>query len=87
MFETYFSENNIIWVYKKDLRVTSPECPTKSADLGRTVARKSSIAGLHVCARGLDILKILFLIHNMNNICWLCKLIVNIFPQILIIGS
>jgi len=69
MFETYFSENNIIWVYKKDLRVTSPECPTKSADLGRTVARKSSIAGLHVCARGLDILKILFLIHNMNNIC------------------
>jgi len=29
-----------------------------SAGLGRTVTRKSSTGGLHVCAGGLDILKI-----------------------------
>jgi len=42
--------------YKKDLGVTAPV----SAGLGRTVARKSSIGGLRVCAGGLDILKIYF---------------------------
>jgi len=47
-------------VHKKDFWVTAPECPTVSAGLGRTVARKSSIGGLHVCAGGLDILKIYF---------------------------
>jgi len=46
--------------HKKDLVVTASECPTVSAVLGRTVARKSSIGGLHVCAGGLDILKIYF---------------------------
>jgi len=34
--------------------------PPVSASLGRTIARKSSIGGLHVCAGGLDILKINF---------------------------
>ena len=34
-----------------------PECTTVSADLGRTVNRKSSIGGLHVFVGGLDILK------------------------------
>jgi len=29
----------------------------------------------------------LYLIHNMNSICRLCKLIINIFPQIPTIGS
>ena len=39
-------------MHKKDLRVTAPKCPIVSVDLGRTVARKSSIGGLHVCAGG-----------------------------------
>ena len=63
MFETNFSEHNKIWGPQKHLGVTAPECLTVSAGLGRTVARKSSIAGLHVCAGGLDILKIYFLIN------------------------
>jgi len=46
--------------HKKGLRVTAPECPTVSAGLGRTVARKSSIGGLHVCTGELDILRIYF---------------------------
>jgi len=46
--------------YKKGLGVTAPECPTVSAGLGRTFARKSSIGVLHVCAVGLDIMKIYF---------------------------
>jgi len=59
-FETNFSEHKKIWGHKKDLGVTATEWPTVSAGLGRTVARKSSIGGLHVCAGGLDILKIYF---------------------------
>jgi len=44
-------------VNKKDFRATAPECSIVSAGLGRTVARKSSVGGLHVCAGRLDILK------------------------------
>ena len=54
MFKTNLGKN------KKDLGVTAPECPPVSAGLGRTVARKSSIGGLHVCAGRPDILKIYF---------------------------
>jgi len=50
MFKTNLGKN------KKDLGVTAPECPPVSAGLGRTVARKSSIGGLHVCAGRPDIL-------------------------------
>jgi len=46
--------------HKKNLGVTAPKFATASADLDRTVAKKSSIGGLHVCAGGLDILKIYF---------------------------
>jgi len=46
--------------HKKDLGVTAPEFSTVSAGLDRTVARKSSIGGLHICAGGLDILKLYF---------------------------
>ena len=60
MFEANFSRNNKIWGAQKYLGVTSPGRPTVSAGLGRTIARKSSIGGLHVCAGGLDILKIYF---------------------------
>jgi len=46
--------------HKEYLGVTAPECPTVSAGLGKTIARKSSIGGLHVCAGEVDILKIYF---------------------------
>jgi len=60
MFETNFSEHNKIWGAQKDLGLTAPKCPSVSAGLGRTVARKYSIGGFHDCAGGLDILKIYF---------------------------
>jgi len=46
--------------HKKDLGATTSEFPTMSAGLGGTIARKSSIGGLHVFAWTLDILKIYF---------------------------
>jgi len=60
MFKTNFSEHNKIWGHNKDLGVITSECPTVSAGLGRAVARKSSIGGLHVFAGGLNILKMYF---------------------------
>jgi len=60
MFKTNFSEHNKIWGAQKYLGVTAPECLTVSAGLGKTVARKFSIGGLHVCAGGLEILKVYF---------------------------
>jgi len=45
--------------HKKDLGITVPECPTVSAGLGRTVARKSSIEGF-MFVQGVDILKMYF---------------------------
>jgi len=58
MFKTNLSEHNKIWGEQKDMGVTAPACRPVSAGLGRSVARKSSIGGLHVYAVGLDILKI-----------------------------
>jgi len=60
MFKTKFSEHNKIWeALKKIWAATSPECPPHvSAGLGRIVPRKSSIGGIHVCAAGIDILKV-----------------------------
>jgi len=53
MFKTNFSEHNkMLGGHKKDLGVTASECPTVSTGLGRAVARKSFIGGLHVCAGG-----------------------------------
>ena len=52
--------------------------PSVSVSLGRTVARKSSIAGLQVLCRHAENFS---LIHNMNSIWRLCKLITNIFPM------
>jgi len=66
--------------------VTAAECPTVSADLGRAVARKSS-TGAFIFVQGAGHSENLFLIHNMNSICRLCKLIINIFPQIRIVSS
>jgi len=58
MFKTNFLSTTKFGGHKKDFRVTAPECSTVSAGLGRTVARKSFIGGLRVCAGELDILKI-----------------------------
>jgi len=86
MFETNFSEHNKFVGHKK-IWGNCLRMPPMSAGLGRTVARKSSIGGLHVCARGARHSENLYLIHNMKSICRLCKIIINIFPKIPIIGS
>jgi len=58
MFKTNFSEHNKIWEGTIKVWSHCPRMPPVSAGLGRTVARTSSIGGLHVCAVGIDILKI-----------------------------
>jgi len=87
MFDTNFSEHNKIWGAQNRFGGNCPRMPPVYAGLGSTVTRKSSIGDLHVCAGGARHSENSFLIHNMNSICRLCKLFVNIFPQIRIIGS
>jgi len=58
MFETNFSEHNKILAAQKRFEGNCPRMLPVSTGVGRTVARKSSIGGLHVCAGGLDALKI-----------------------------
>ena len=58
-------------VAKKILGELAPNAPM-SAGLGRNIARKSSIGRLHVCG-GARHSENLYLIHNMNSICTLCK--------------
>jgi len=61
MFKTNFSEHKKIWeALKKNMGGNFPWMPPPhvSAGLGRIVARKSSTGGLHVCAAGIDILKV-----------------------------
>jgi len=60
MFETNFSEHKKIWGEQKRFWGNCPRMSPVSAGLGRTVARKSSIGAIHVCAGGIDILKIYF---------------------------
>jgi len=57
-----------------------------SAGLDRTVARKSSI-GVFMFVQGVRHSENLYLIYNMNSIYRLCKLIINIFPQMPVIDS
>jgi len=82
MFETNFSQHNKIWGAQKRFWGNFPRMPPVSAGLGRTVARMSSIGDIHVCAGAARHSENLCIIHNMNSICRLCKLITNIFPQI-----
>ena len=49
--------------------------------------RRQKVWGPSCLCRGARHSENLFLIHNMNSICRLCKLIINIFPQIPIVGS
>jgi len=71
---------------KKDLGATALEGPPGSADLGRIVARKSSTVAF-MFLQGARHSENLYLIHNKNSICRLCKLTINIFSKIPIIGS
>jgi len=66
MFKTNFSEHNKIWGTKM-FEGNCPRMYPMSAGLGRTVAEKSSIVGLRVCAVGLDILKCIFNSQNNQN--------------------
>jgi len=68
--------------------VNAPECPPVSAVLGRTVARKSSTGGLHVCVGGLDILKICFYSQHEQHLQIVqIRPNYNIFAQLPILGS
>jgi len=60
VLKTNFSEHNKIWGPQERFNGNCPQMPPVSAGLGTTVTRKSSIGGLHVYIRGLDILKIIF---------------------------
>jgi len=84
MFKTNFSENNKIWGDTK--RILGKLPPNAPSCLGRNVARKSS-NGAFVFAQGARYSENIFLIHNMPRIFRLCKLIISIFRQMLIIGS
>ena len=76
---TKFGRHKRIWWL---LPRMTPVC----AGIGRTVARKSSIGAL-LFVKGTRHPENVYVIHNMNRICRLFKLIINIFPQIPIIGS
>jgi len=52
MFQTNFSEHNKSLGTQKIIGGNCPRMPPVSARLGRTVAKKSSIGGLHVCTGG-----------------------------------
>jgi len=86
MFKTHFLSTIKFGGHKK-IGVTAPECPTLSAGLGRTVGTKSSIGGLHVCAWGGRHSENLFLSHKITAFADCANYIINIFPQIPIIGS
>jgi len=89
MFKTILSEHNKIGGTQTRFGGNSPRMPHPvSAGLGRTVTRKCSIhwGPLFLCS-GVRHSENVYLIQNMNSICRLCKLTINIFPKIHIIGS
>jgi len=51
--------------------------PLMSVDMGRTVARKSSVGVFFMFVQGARHSENLYSIHNMNSICRLCKLIIS----------
>jgi len=52
MFEIIFSEHNKIWGAQKRSGGNCTRMLPVSAGLGSTIARKSSVGGLDVCAGG-----------------------------------
>ena len=72
--------------HKKDFGITAPEC---SPCLRAWAAPSPESLPLRtfMFVQGARHSENLILIHNMNSICRLCKLFVNIFPQIRITGS
>jgi len=53
------------------------QMPLMSVDMGRTVARKSSVGVFFMFVQGARHSENLYSIHNMNSICRLCKLIIS----------
>jgi len=87
MFKTSFSKHNKIWggkinIYGK-LHLNAP----RVCGPGQNRRQKVFHWGPSSLFRGARHSENIFLIHNMNSICRLYKLIINIFPQIPIIGS
>jgi len=70
----------------KRFGVTAPECPPCLRAWTEPSPKVFHRAPSCLC-RGARHSENVYLFHNMNSICRLCKLIINIFPQIPIIGS
>jgi len=82
MFISYFSEHKNFGMHK-EIWGKCPRMPPMSAGLCRTFARSSSF----MFVQGARHTENLYLFHNMNSVCRLCKLIINVSWQIPIIGS
>jgi len=87
MFETNFSEQNKIWGAQKRFGGNFPRIPHRVCGPGQNRRQKVFHWGPSYLRRGTRHSENLFLIHNMNSICRLCKLVINISPQMRIIGS
>jgi len=72
--------------HKKDLGVTPHECPP-CLRAWAELSSESLPLGTFMFVQGDGDSEHLFLIHKMNSICSLCKLIINIFQHTRIIGS
>jgi len=80
------SEHNKIWGAQKNFGVTAPECPPCLRYWAEPSPESFPLEAF-MFVQGDRHSENVFLIHNTNNICQLCKLIINIFPQIRIVGS
>jgi len=73
MFKTNFSEPNKVRSHKKDLGVTSPECPP-CLRVWAEPSPECLTLGAFVFVQGARYSENVYLIHNMNSSCRLCKL-------------
>ena len=86
MFETNYSEHNNVWRGTNDFGGNFPRMPLCVCGPGQNRRQEVFHWGPSCLCREARHSENLYLIHNMNSICRLCKLIRNIFPQISIIG-
>jgi len=78
MFETNFSEHNKIWWVTKRFGATAREC---SRECGPGQNRRQKVHwGPSCLCSGTRRSENLYLIHNMNSTCRLCKLSIKYFP-------
>jgi len=87
MFETNSSELNKIWGYTKKIWGLLPPNASPCLLTWAEPSPESLPLGAFTFVQGARQSEDLFLIQSMNSLCRLCKLILNIFPQIPIIGS